>query len=196
MNPIIEEQNQDHLTQSPEVSILVWREYLILLLGAGTIIALDQFTKSLVLKNIPFMNSWLPDWLSFLSPYFHFVHWRNSGAAFGLFQNGNLIFMIMAIVAAIFIVAFYPAIDRKEWALRTAMVFQLGGAVGNLVDRIRFGYVVDFIAVKDFPVFNLADASISIGVAILLLDVIMLEWREHKSKQQVNSKQPIERLNL
>ena len=157
-----------------------WRDLLILLSGAGLIIAFDQFTKALVIKHIPFLGTWLPPELADLRPYFRIVHWHNSGAAFGLFQDGNLVFTILAIVASAFIIAFFPSIEKREWGLRTAMVFQLGGAVGNLIDRLRFGYVIDYISIGDFPVFNVADASISVGVAILLLDVLLTEWRERK----------------
>ncbi len=158
-----------------------WRELLLLVGAAGVIIALDQFTKALVVKHIPFLGTWLPPQVADLEPYFRIVHWHNSGAAFGLFQNGNLIFTILAIVASAFIVAFFPTIDKREWGLRTAMIFQLAGAVGNLIDRLRFGYVIDYISIKDFPVFNIADASISVGVAILLLDVLLTELRERRN---------------
>ena len=63
------------------------------------------------------------------------------------------------------------------------MVFQLGGALGNMIDRIRYGYVIDFISVKDFPVFNVADSCISIGVAILLLGVLIQEINLRKANQ-------------
>ena len=157
-----------------------WRDLLILLSGAGLIIAFDQYTKALVIKHIPFLGTWLPPELADLQPYFRIVHWHNSGAAFGLFQDGNMVFTILAIVASAFIIAFFPSIEKHEWGLRTAMVFQLGGAVGNLIDRLRFGYVIDYISIGNFPVFNVADASISVGVAILLLDVLVTEWRERK----------------
>lgn len=161
-----------------------WRDLTFLIIGSGVLIALDQWTKRLVLTNIPFGNAYLPDYLSPLSDYFRFVHWRNSGAAFGLFQDGNLIFTFLAILATILIVTFFPSVDRREWGIRLAMLFQLGGAVGNLIDRIRFGYVIDFISVAEFPVFNIADACISIGVAILLIDVLITELRDKRAGDQ------------
>ncbi|NIV12208.1 MAG: signal peptidase II [Aliifodinibius sp.] len=154
-----------------------------LLLGAGLIILLDQWTKSLVVKNIPFLGTWLPDNLAQFGHYFRIVHWRNSGAAFGMFSNGNMIFLILAIIASIFIIAFYPLIEKEEWTLRLAMVLQLGGALGNMIDRIRYGYVIDFLSIRNFPVFNIADTCISLGVAILLLGVILQEIKAQKSKQ-------------
>ena len=160
-------------------------EYLTLILGAGAIIALDQWTKSLILEHVPFLGSWLPPSMADLEPYFRFVHWRNSGAAFGIFQNGNLIFMILAIIASLFIFIYYPLLNKTEKFIKVAMIFQLGGAVGNLIDRFQFGYVIDFISLGDFPVFNVADAAISTGVAVLLLSVLFQEYREYRAKNRV-----------
>ncbi|MCB2180183.1 signal peptidase II [bacterium] len=157
------------------------RDYLPLLFGTGLIIALDQFTKSLVVEHIPFLNSWLPESLSWLAPYARIVHWRNSGAAFGIFQNGNIIFMIMAVLATIFILVYYPIIGKEEKAIRFAMILQLGGALGNLIDRVKFGFVIDFLSVGNFPVFNVADASITIGVAVLLLSILIQEYKEQRA---------------
>jgi signal peptidase II len=153
-----------------------------LFIGAGILIALDQWTKSLVVENIPYLGIWLPNQLAHWGTIFRIVHWRNSGAAFGMFSNGNTLFLILAVIASIFIVAFYPLIERNEWPLRLAMTLQLGGAIGNMIDRIRYGYVIDFISIRDFPVFNVADSCISLGVAILLLGVILQEIKTQKAK--------------
>ena len=154
-----------------------------LFLGSGIIIFLDQWTKSLVVKNIPFLGTWLPDNLVQFHQHFRIVHWRNSGAAFGIFSDGNTFFLILAVLASIFIISFYPLISKQEWHLRLAMIFQLGGALGNMIDRIQYGYVIDFISVKNFPVFNIADSCISIGVAILLFGVLVQEIKLRKEKQ-------------
>lgn len=170
-------------------------DILLILSGAGLIIAFDQWTKQLVVENIPFLGTWLPDSLSSLAPFFRIVHWRNSGAAFGMFQNGNLVFIILAIFASLLIIFYFPQIEKKEWALRAAMVLQLGGAVGNLIDRIRYGYVIDFISVGDFPVFNIADSSITVGVIVLVIGVIIQELNEKKLNQQ-NKQRADERADL
>lgn len=153
-----------------------------LFFGSGLIIFLDQLSKNLVVKNIPFLGTWLPENLIQYHQHFRIVHWRNSGAAFGIFSDGNTFFLILAVIASIFIITFYPLIAKEEWSLRLAMIFQLGGALGNMIDRVRFGYVIDFISVRNFPVFNIADACISIGVGILLLGVILQEIQLRKSK--------------
>lgn len=159
-------------------------DYLILFGLAGAVIALDQWTKWLVRTNLPFQGTWLPGWLSWLSPYARIVHWYNSGAAFGSFQNGNSVFTVLAIIVIIAILYYYPRIEAQDWTLRLAMGLQLGGAAGNLIDRLMMGKVTDFISIGNFPVFNVADSSISVGVAVLLLGVWIKERAEKKSAQQ------------
>jgi len=156
------------------------KDYLILFSVAGVVIALDQWTKWLVRENIEYGGEWLPEWLSWLSPYARFVHWYNSGAAFGMFQDGNLIFMSLAFIVIGAIIYYYPLVENEDWYLKMAMGFQLAGASGNLLDRLQMGKVTDFISVGTFPVFNVADASISIGVAILLFGVWIKERNEKK----------------
>lgn len=161
--------------------------YAPLIIGSSMLILVDQWTKALVVKNISFLGTWLPDSLAHYAAHFRIVHWRNSGAAFGMFSDGNIVFLILAIVASIFIISFYPLIENDEWSLRFAMILQLGGAIGNMIDRIRYGYVIDFISVKNFPVFNIADACISLGVAVLLIGVIYQELKSNNSEKLSDS---------
>jgi signal peptidase II len=158
------------------------KDYLILLGVAGVIIALDQWTKWLVRENVEFGTQWLPGWLMWLSPYARIVHWQNSGAAFGMFQNGNLVFTILAIFVIIAIIYYFPQVEAEDWALKVAMGLQLAGAAGNLIDRLMMGKVTDFISVGSFPVFNVADSSITVGVIVLLLGVW---WKERQEKKAV-----------
>ena len=160
-----------------------WKDLLLLLLSAGTIIALDFWTKDLVEKNLPLGKSWLPDQLSALSPFVRIIHLQNKGTAFGLFSDQNqinLLISIIAIAASLFIIYYFPKIERKERALRVALILQLAGAVGNLISRIRYGYVLDFISVGTFPVFNIADSSITIGLVVLIVSMLLQELKERK----------------
>jgi signal peptidase II len=158
-----------------------WRDYAVLLGLAGIIVGLDQWTKWLVRTHLPFQSSWLPDGMQWLSPYVRIVNWSNSGAAFGTFQSGNSVFTALAILVIVAILYYYPRVEATDWTLRLAMGLQLGGAAGNLIDRLLMQRVTDFIAVGTFPVFNLADASISIGVVVLLLGVWVKERNEKKA---------------
>ncbi len=161
-----------------------WRDYALLAALAGIIIFLDQWTKWLVRTYVPFQSVWMPNWLGWLLPYARIVNWSNSGAAFGTFQEGNTVFTILAIIVIAAIIYYYPRVEPGDWTLRLAMGLQLGGAAGNLIDRLIMHRVTDFIAVGNFPVFNVADSSISIGVVVLLLGVWMKE-RQEKKRQVV-----------
>ena len=164
--------------------------YLYLFSIAGVIIALDQWTKWLVRTNIPFGGTWLPEGWDWLMPYARIVHWANTGAAFGMFQNGNAVFSVLAIIVIIVIFYYYPLVERADWSLRLAMGMQMAGAAGNLVDRLSRREVTDFISVGTFPVWNVADASITVGVIVLLLGVWLKERAEKRSNQSsVNSDQ-------
>ncbi len=151
------------------------KRYLPLFLLSTLVILLDQWTKSLVRNFLPIGGDWVP----FPAlPFFRIVHWYNSGAAFGLFQNGGLFFTIVAIFVAMLIIYYYPRLTGNDWLLRLALGLQLGGAIGNLIDRLQMGMVTDFIAVGSFPVFNLADSSITIGTGLLLLGSWLYERRQ------------------
>jgi len=158
------------------------KDYLILFGVAGVVVALDQWTKWWVRENIEFSGMWLPDSMMWLSPYARIVHWYNSGAAFGMFQNGNLVFTILAFIVIGAIIYYFPQVESNDWTLKVAMGLQLAGASGNLIDRLMMGKVTDFISIGVFPVFNIADASISIGVAVLLLGVWLKERQDKLNK--------------
>ena len=163
----------------------VIQRYWLILTIAALIVALDQWTKWLVRVNIPSGGTWLPDSLQWLSPYARIVHWYNTGAAFGMFQNASMVFTVLAFVVIAAIIYYYPHVENTDWSLRLAMSMQLGGAVGNLIDRLMLGRVTDFISIGTFPVFNVADASISIGAAVLLLGVWIMERSEKKDKEKM-----------
>jgi len=160
----------------------LFRKYSGILLIALVIVALDQWTKSLVRANIPEGTSWLPDSWLWLSPYARFVNWYNTGAAFGMFKDGSMVFTVLAFIVIGAILFYYPKVESDDWSLRLALSMQLGGAMGNLIDRLTIGHVTDFISVGTFPVFNIADASISVGAVVLFLGVWLRERAEQRHK--------------
>ena len=158
---------------------------------AGVIVALDQWTKWLVRTNIPSTTSWLPESLQWLSPYARIVNWHNTGAAFGMFQNGSMVFTVLAFIVIGAIIYYYPQVDKSDWTLRIAMSMQLAGALGNLIDRLtQDGRVTDFLSVGTFPVFNVADSSISVGTVILLVGIYFQERAAMKEKKNAAESQP------
>ena len=170
-------QQPDSKTQNPI------RDYLVIILGAGTIVALDTWTKILVDKNIPVGGAWLPASLAHYIPYFRVTHIHNTGTAFSMFAGTaqiNVIISILAIVVSAFIIVIFPRIDRSETILRAAIILQLGGTIGNLISRIHYGYVLDFISVGNFAVFNIADASLVTGASLMVLTILVEEIRDRK----------------
>jgi signal peptidase II len=121
-----------------------------------------------------------------LEPYARIVHWKNTGAAFGIFQGFGDVFTVLAFVVAGAILYYFPQVPREDWVLRLAMGLQFSGAVGNLIDRLTIGWVTDFVSVGRFPVFNVADACISIGTAILVLGV-WIKDRQQKASLEAAS---------
>jgi signal peptidase II len=152
------------------------RDYLILFGIGGTIIILDQITKVLVRRNLALGEWWSPwEWLE---PYFRIVNWKNTGAAFGILPSLGDFIAILAVVVAIAIVYYFPRVPREDWTLRLAMGLTFGGALGNLIDRLTIGWVTDYMSIWRFPVFNVADLCITLGVIVLLLGV----WSQERNK--------------
>jgi len=150
------------------------RDYITLFGVAGAVVALDQWTKYLVRTKLALGEYWSP--FPWLTPFARILHSNNTGAAFGLFPSGSAIFTVVAILVSIGIVVYYPRVPRSQRALRFALALQLAGALGNLISRLIDGTVTDFISLGQFAIFNVADASISIGTAILIA-VMWLEER-------------------
>ena len=160
-----------------------WTDYLVLIVIALLFISLDQWTKSMVRVNLQPGEDWLPEKLAWLMPYARIRYWYNTGAAFGLFQGGSLIFTILAFFVSGFILIYFPQVDRKDKWLRLALILQFSGAVGNLIDRLRFeGKVTDFISIGDFAIFNIADSCITVGTMLLIAGVYFTERAEKRKK--------------
>ena len=155
------------------------REYLILLGASGIVVAVDQWTKYLVRTRLEFGEVWAP--IPAFAGWIRVVHWNNTGAAFGLFPSGGLVFTLIALVVSGAILYYYPRLPAGQAPLRIALALQLGGAIGNLIDRLIQGTVTDFVAVATFPVFNLADASITVGVAVLAAAIWLEERRGRRA---------------
>jgi signal peptidase II len=158
-----------------------------LVLVAGLTIAADQIAKATVIANLPLNSSWMP--IKWLAPVLTLTHTHNTGAAFGMFPQGGPVFTVVGIVVSIAIVVYYHNLPPGQWWVRAGLGLQLGGALGNLIDRFRLGYVVDFIDLHRWPVFNLADSSIVVGVATLVI-IMMLEERRALRSQQGDSQHP------
>lgn len=138
----------------------------------------DQASKAYVVRHLGLYESWAP--VSALERVFRFTHVHNTGAAFGLFPQGGVVFLIIAVIVSAVILYYYRQVSSDGWLLRLALGLQLGGALGNVIDRVRLGYVVDFLDVWRWPVFNVADSCIVIGVGLLMLLMLREERRERR----------------
>lgn len=159
------------------------KRYSVLLIAVAVIVGFDQWTKWLVRKNIPLNTSWLPESLNWLSPYARLTYIQNSGSSFGMFQNGKVFLTILAVMVIIGAIYYVLTMETADtWLLATAGLY-IGGAIGNLVDRLTIGSVTDFVSVGTFYIFNVADASINVSVAMLLL----IAWIHERKKSTMTT---------
>ncbi len=142
-----------------------WQWNMLLFLIALLVVAADQLSKVWIRSNLLVGQS------LFEAGFFRITHVNNTGAAFGLFQGQSFLLTIVALVGITVLLVYTLVIYRKFPLLdnrlgRSTLGLVLGGAVGNLIDRLRFGYVTDFISVGLWPAFNIADSAITVGVIL------------------------------
>ena len=145
------------------------QKYIISISTAFIIVILDQATKFLIKSSLQ-PNQSLP----LIENIFHLTYTTNTGSAFGLFKNFNSIFVIISFIVASYIIYYILKSGNKKNSAYIILGMLLGGTIGNLTDRIFFGYVIDFIDFRIWPVFNIADSAVSISIAFL----IVLLWKK------------------
>lgn len=135
--------------------------YLLILL----LVLMDQWIKGLIDKNF-FPGESLP----IIDGIFHLTYVRNTGAGFGIFA-GKQRFLIIINIIILIVLIIYRYRSRKSILRDAAMVFLFAGALGNLLDRVRLSYVIDYLDFRIWPVFNLADILINIGAGLLIISI-------------------------
>ncbi|MBM7624291.1 signal peptidase II [Sporohalobacter salinus] len=140
---------------------------------AVALIALDQAVKLIIVQNLSLHES-----IPIIKNIFHLTYIRNYGAAFGLLVNQRIFFIIITLAIILVLLYFYKLVQKSEIILQVAWGLGLGGAVGNLIDRIRLGYVIDFLDFRVWPVFNLADSAIVVAVSLFFYWGIILDGME------------------
>ena len=142
----------------------------------------DQLTKYLVVQNIEFRHS-----AEFIPGFMKFYHTRNTGIAFSMLneENQRWIFMLFSFISMGLIIYLLIKESRRHVLMTVALAMVLGGGIGNIIDRVRLGYVVDFFCTEflDFAVFNVADCFITVGAGLLLVYVIFIEPKVEKRLQ-------------
>ncbi|GAB4527388.1 MAG: signal peptidase II [Anaerolineae bacterium] len=165
----------------------------LLVVGVIVIVVLvDQITKQIVSTNLALYESYTP--IAALEPVFQITRTFNTGAAFGLLPQGSDFFLIIAVIVVAAMLYFYPRIPDEGYLTRFAMGLVCGGAIGNALDRLQHGHVIDFIHYQ-IPnvvsnVSNLADHAIVIGVLLILFDSWRLERREEQRAAQAAAQLP------
>ncbi|MBN1376680.1 MAG: signal peptidase II [Dehalococcoidia bacterium] len=162
---------------------LTWWNGLIFLLIAAAIVALDQLTKQWIVANIPLGSS-----LPAMGPL-NIVNIQNTGSAFGLFPNQAFLLSLVAIAGLIMVLMFFRYFSELGFLGGIALSFIFAGAVGNLIDRIRVGYITDFIYVRlwgdvYWPAFNVADSAITIGaISLGVIALVKLRIRDESKPE-------------
>lgn len=143
-------------------------------------VIVDQVSKMLVAAALPAIGS-----LPLIQDILHFTYVENRGAAFGMLENHRWIFMVLSVLGigamAVWLVIEKP---KSRW-MQAAVALVIGGGIGNMIDRVRLGYVIDFIDCRfiDFYVFNIADSCVCVGCALFLLIVVIEEVKSQKAKK-------------
>lgn len=143
------------------------------------IILLDQISKFLIENSME-----LGDSIPVIEGIFHITYILNPGAAFGILENQRLFFILIATIMILMTGYIYPLIPQKSKMLRLGVGMLFGGAVGNLIDRIRTGLVVDFFDFKIWPIFNIADIFIVVGVGMIIIAMFYADCKMKGEKNE------------
>jgi signal peptidase II len=152
---------------------------------AGVIVALDQIVKWAVDRNFGpdggHQERWLvDDWLGL-------SYVKNSGVAFGLLGGSSTLALVIAAIATLAVIGVFTWLHRSSGLVVIGGAMIAAGAIGNLVDRIRLGYVRDFFAVGPWPAFNVADSALTVGVAIAILGMLQTDFDERRGSLRIAS---------
>ncbi|KAF0197998.1 MAG: signal peptidase II [Bacillota bacterium] len=139
---------------------------------AGLVVVLDQLTKYAVVQLLPYLSS-----RPVIPGVFYFTHVRNVGAAFGLFAEQRVLFIVAFVLITVAFFVFRSELRQLGMLALVASGLVLGGALGNAIDRVWLGYVVDFFDFKVWPVFNVADSAIVVGSILLAFCVMRADGK-------------------
>ena len=140
------------------------KKSLLIAIIALSVLVLDQLTKLLVAGNMQLGGS-----IPLIKNIFHLTYIQNTGAAFGVLKGFNIFLIILSIAVLAAIFCYYKKIAEKDRLVHVLVALILGGIIGNLIDRIRLGYVIDFLDFRIWPAFNVADSCITIAVIWLII---------------------------
>jgi len=143
---------------------------------ATLFLAIDQLSKYIIIKSMMLGQS-----IPVINNIFHITYIQNQGAAFGLFQKKWYLFIAVASISITVIVYYSRFLAPNNLWVQVALALLLAGALGNLIDRIKYRYVIDFLDFRFWPVFNIADIVINIGVGMLIVEMF---WESHEEVKE------------
>lgn len=147
---------------------------------AVIIVGIDQWTKYLTVQTIPLHETieWIPNVVSL-------TYHRNTGAAWSILEGQMMFFYIITLVVVGIIIYYLHTYGKQDRLFGLSLSLILGGAIGNFIDRLHLQYVVDMIRLEfiNFPIFNIADMALTIGVTLMILYLIIDEYRNYKQKK-------------
>ena len=163
---------------------------------AGAVFMIDQMTKAWAARSLRFGGEW-----SVIRNFFNLSYAQNTGVAFSMFDQqgdpGRWGLSVVAVVAGVLVLYFFWRTPRSDDRILGSLALLLAGIVGNVVDRLRLGFVIDFIDVQfgswHYPTFNIADAAICIGAGLLIIDVFL---SKRKQKSDVRNQKNSSEINL
>lgn len=158
---------------------------------AAAILLTDLATKLVIENNLAISESYVP--IQSIEAIFKITHVSNTGAAFGIFPTGGNVIMVIAVIVSIVIVVYNQRLAANHTLFRVALGLQLGGALGNLLSRIRIGHVTDFLDFGPWPVSNIADISIVLGVIILGILMFFEKEDRPEAREEIEIDDPSEK---
>nr|WP_275899530.1 signal peptidase II [Bacillus piscicola] len=145
------------------------------------IIGLDQVSKYFVAKNMEIGES-----IEIIPSFFYLTSHRNAGAAFGILQGQMAFFYIITVAVIIAVIYYLHKFGKDSQMIGVTLALILGGAIGNFIDRVLYGEVVDFFNVYifnyNYPIFNIADSALVVGVVLLFIKMVQDEWKGKRKK--------------
>jgi len=140
------------------------------------LLSVDQFSKYIIRQKMSVAES-----IPVIKSIFHITYVENTGIAFGLFPQGHTLFIIISLIIILVIIFFERKKVIKSLKERFCLGLILGGALGNLIDRLRFGFVIDFLDFRIWPVFNLADSGVCIGGILMVFFLLRKSPRKERT---------------
>jgi len=157
-------------------AIIFYNREKILFLG---VVSLDQITKAMVMRTFVPGES-----VPILQDIFHLTYVLNPGAAFGILSNQRMFLLVTGVALILVTIYFYPLLKKSDAFLRLGATAILSGAVANLIDRVQTGYVVDFFDFRIWPVFNIADIAIVLGMGFMIYS-ILFKWDDSRKVERI-----------